>query len=55
MNFTEKKEIDFACLQSIEPKLSSILRDFQKDGVAFAIANSGRCMIADDMGLGMSN
>lgn len=40
------------CLDAIEKKLSSQLLDFQKYGVAFAISNGGRCMIADDMGLG---
>lgn len=39
-------------LDAIEKKLSSILLNFQKYGVAFAISNNGRCMIADDMGLG---
>lgn len=39
-------------LDAIEKKLSSKLLNFQKYGVAFAISNSGRCMIADDMGLG---
>lgn len=55
MNFIGKKEIDYSCLQAIEPKIRSLLLDFQEYGVAFAIANSGRCMIADDMGLGMFN
>lgn len=41
------------CLDAIEKKLSSQLLDFQKYGVAFAISNGGRCMIADDMGLGL--
>lgn len=40
------------CLDAIEKKVSSQLLDFQKYGVAFAISHSGRCMIADDMGLG---
>lgn len=39
-------------LDAIEKKLSLKLLNFQKYGVAFAISNSGRCMIADDMGLG---
>lgn len=41
------------CLEAIEKKIASQLLDFQKYGVAFAISNSGRCLIADDMGLGM--
>lgn len=40
------------CLDAIEKKLTTQLLDFQKYGVAFAIRNGGRCMIADDMGLG---
>lgn len=44
--------MDFLCLQGIEKRLCSKLKDFQKYGVAFGISNSGRCMIADDMGLG---
>lgn len=40
-------------LQAIERKISSQLLDFQKHGVAFGISHSGRCMIADDMGLGL--
>lgn len=41
------------CLEAIEKKIASQLLNFQKCGVAFAISNSGRCLIADDMGLGM--
>lgn len=52
-NFAEQKEPDFLCLQAIEKKLSSQLLDFQKYGVAFGISHGGRCMIADDMGLGL--
>ncbi|XP_055295299.1 SWI/SNF-related matrix-associated actin-dependent regulator of chromatin subfamily A-like protein 1 [Sitodiplosis mosellana] len=48
----EEKELDFLCLQAIEPTLSSQLLGFQKYGVAFGISNGGRCLIADDMGLG---
>ena len=41
-----------SCLQSIEPKLSDALMEFQKEGVCFGIAKQGRCLIADEMGLG---
>lgn len=51
--FAEQKEPDFLCLQAIEKKISSQLLDFQKYGVAFGISHGGRCMIADDMGLGL--
>lgn len=49
---SEKGDLDFMCLEAIEKKLYSVLLDFQKYGAAFAIRNGGRCMIADDMGLG---
>lgn len=48
----EEKELDFMCLDAIEKQLSSKLFNFQKYGVAFAIRNGGRALIADDMGLG---
>lgn len=51
--FSDEKQLDFLCIQGIEKKLSSLLMDFQKYGVAFGVKNSGRCMIADDMGLGL--
>lgn len=44
--------MDFSCLQAIEKKLASDLMDFQKVGVAFGISHKGRCLVADDMGLG---
>lgn len=50
--FAEKDEIDMTCLQAIEKNLASQLLEFQKYGVAFGINNKGRCLIADDMGLG---
>lgn len=40
-------------LNSIEPKLRDSLLEFQRDGVCFGIEKQGRCMIADDMGLGL--
>lgn len=51
-NSLEPKEPDFFCLEAIEKTLSTRLLDFQKYGVAFGISHNGRCMIADDMGLG---
>lgn len=50
---SEKNDLDFSCLQAIEKKLSSQLLEFQKYGVAFGISHKGKCLIADDMGLGM--
>lgn len=52
IKISEEKEPDLFCLDAIEKKLSSQLLEFQKYGVAFGISHSGRCMIADDMGLG---
>ncbi|KAL7039600.1 hypothetical protein ACKWTF_000045 [Chironomus riparius] len=43
-----------ACLEQIDNTLVSTLLDFQKSGICFGISKSGRCMIADDMGLGKS-
>lgn len=48
----KNNEIDYTCLSAIEPTLASALLPFQKDGVCFGIEKQGRCMIADDMGLG---
>ncbi|XP_070504314.1 SWI/SNF-related matrix-associated actin-dependent regulator of chromatin subfamily A-like protein 1 [Chironomus tepperi] len=53
---SEKTKIvdEKACLEQIEGTLVSTLLDFQKSGICFGISKSGRCMIADDMGLGKS-
>jgi len=42
------------CLEQIDGTLVSTLLDFQKSGICFGINKKGRCMIADDMGLGKS-
>lgn len=47
-----KNEPDQMCLAAIEPKLRNALMGFQIEGVCFGIDKGGRCMIADDMGLG---
>lgn len=49
---SSETETNYACLSAIEPTLTSALLSFQKDGVCFGIEKGGRCMIADDMGLG---
>lgn len=49
---TDETEVDFSCLQAIEKNLASQLLEFQKYGVAFGISHKGRCLVADDMGLG---
>lgn len=49
---TPKDDIDYSCLSAIEPKLIDSLMGFQKEGVCYGIDKHGRCMIADDMGLG---
>lgn len=41
-------------LQWVSPRLLGSLYDYQRDGVAFAVAHGGRCMIADEMGVGKS-
>lgn len=38
----------------VPPRLLENLYDYQKEGVAFAVAHGGRCMIADEMGVGKS-
>lgn len=45
---------DEAVLEQIEQSLVSTLIDFQRTGVCYGISKKGRCMIADDMGLGKS-
>lgn len=45
-------ETSHSYLSAIEPTLASALLSFQRDGVSFGIEKGGRCMIADDMGLG---
>lgn len=47
-----RTEINCLVLGAIEPKLRDSLLSFQKEGVCFGIDKQGRCMIADDMGLG---
>lgn len=49
---TPPDEANVACLSAIEPTLADALLSFQKEGVCFGILKQGRCMIADDMGLG---
>jgi SWI/SNF-related matrix-associated actin-dependent regulator 1 of chromatin subfamily A len=49
-----REEPNEQCLQQIEPELVSTLLDFQREGVAFGVSRGGRCLIADDMGLGKS-
>lgn len=39
-------------MSSIDPKLRKALRPFQREGVLRGIAQRGRILIADDMGLG---
>lgn len=51
-NVSDDVEIDFSCLQAIEKNLASQLLEFQKYGVSFGVSRKGRCLIADDMGLG---
>ncbi len=38
----------------VPEKLLDSLYDYQKEGVAFAVARGGKCMIADEMGVGKS-
>lgn len=38
----------------VPPKLLDSLYDYQKEGVAFVVARGGKCMIADEMGVGKS-
>jgi SNF2 family DNA or RNA helicase len=38
----------------LPPRISAALMPFQRDGVAFVVSHGGRCLIADDMGLGKS-
>lgn len=45
-------EMEASCLSAIEPILVNSLLPFQKEGVCFGISKQGRCMIADEMGLG---
>jgi SNF2 family DNA or RNA helicase len=38
----------------VSEKLLDSLYDYQKEGVAFTVARGGKCMIADEMGVGKS-
>jgi len=39
-------------LSALPEALKATLLPFQRDGVAFAVRHGGRCLIADEMGLG---
>lgn len=39
-------------LLNVPPRLSKTLLPFQKDGVKFGLQRGGRCLIADEMGVG---
>ncbi|KAG7196652.1 hypothetical protein KM043_015990 [Ampulex compressa] len=39
-------------LTKLDPKLTSSLMPFQREGICYGISKGGRCIIADDMGLG---
>lgn len=41
-------------LRMVPPHLMETLYEYQKDGVAFAVAHGGRALIADEMGVGKS-
>lgn len=41
-------------LRSVPTKIIENLYEYQKEGVAFAIAHGGRAMLADEMGVGKS-
>ena len=38
----------------LPPRLEAALMPFQRAGVQFVLDHGGRCLIADDMGLGKS-
>ena len=39
-------------LLNLPPRLSKTLLPFQKDGVKFGLQRGGRCLLADEMGVG---
>lgn len=46
---------DIPLEEHIEPTLAVALKDYQKEGVCYGIAKSGRVLIGDDMGLGKTH
>lgn len=44
----------FSPPMALPAALSAALLPFQREGVAYALSRHGRCLIADDMGLGKS-
>jgi len=42
-------------LAMVPPNILTSLYDYQKDGVAFAVAHGGRALLADEMGVGKSH